>query len=109
MLDSQSLSVQDVALVVTGGQDILFIWETISIDMSDEPALHLMQEIAEEWIQLRAHSIGKSYMEGYKTRTKAALKAKKSLRKELKKSDEEEKSDEKEVQECDENDVPEPW
>ena len=70
---------------VMGNDDILFHWNTLAIDISNQQdSMELLGHIVELWMTIRGFSISKAWMDKYKRLAQAET-AKKSLRKEMKK------------------------
>ena len=69
---------------IVGDMDVQFFWSFVSIDLDEDVAEQLLEEIVRFWQTIRGFSAVAAYMEDYKTCTAKKTKKSVGLRKRLK-------------------------
>ena len=80
-----TISRGEVTKAVLADSDLLFHWELLSRQLSNEGSKSLLEEFVEEWRTIRAHAFTKQLKEEYKLDSQKFISKSKALRRELNK------------------------
>lgn len=75
-------SIKDLLPKITANENVLFFWDTISVNWDQSEADELLRLMTQHYITVRGFSFASGFMEVYKTKKKGTQKSK-ALRKTL--------------------------